>query len=798
MALMADRVRETTTTAGTGTVTLDGAVTGYQSFGTAFGSGALVYYVIAGPVEWEIGIGTTGAGTLARTTVLQSTNADALVPFSAGTKDVFCAYVADRAVTTVDAAELTNKTIDSYTNYVGANQLHLKCKAMANLAKGTVCKITGWNAGENAVEVDAMTSTADLAFGVMYTTLTTGSFGELINTGYLEGINTNAYAPGTILYPNGTGGFTSTKPTSGTYQACAYVLRQQSVNGVIYVEFTNPSQVEASTNTGNTLVLRDGSGNFAAGTITAAAQVVTGDLTVDTSTLKVDSANNRVGVGTATPAAPLDVVGPTDYVTLRLTQTKTDSNQRVSMVAQHAVLSEEAVFLIGAANTTINRLFIGGASNAFNAASQIEFYTAATSTTLAGTQRWLIDQNGHFFAGADATYDIGGAAGSRPRNVYTSGDAFFAGVRVGRGLGAITSNTAVGAFALSANTTGADNTAVGASALVANTTGASNVAVGRSALITNTEGTANTAVGVGSLLNNLTGNSNTSTGQNALAGNTTGTDNTAVGRAALAANTTGLRNVAIGRDALAANTTASESVAVGRQALLTNTTGSQNVAVGNIALLVNSTGSNNVAVGPSCLVANTTGVSNTAVGRSALGAHTTGTLNVAVGRDAANLLTTGERNTILGSSCQASAAAGNDQTVVGEGLTGKGNDTAFIGGVNGAYNEKNVTTWEVTSDARLKRDIVDNHDGLNKINAIRVRNFTYRTPDEVLELPASAAIDKPGVQLGVIAQEMLPECVSETSEGVKSVSTDAVLWYLVNAVQQLSATVETLKQELGR
>ncbi len=79
-----------------------------------------------------------------------------------------------------------------------------------------------------------------------------------------------------------------------------------------------------------------------------------------------------------------------------------------------------------------------------------------------------------------------------------------------------------------------------------------------------------------------------------------------------------------------------------------------------------------------------------------------------------------------------------------------------------------------------------------------VRNFTYRTPSEVLELPVSAAIDKPGVQLGVIAQEMLPECVTETSEGVKSVSTDAVLWYLVNAVQQLHATVETLKQELGR
>ena len=635
MALMADRVRETTTTAGTGTITLAGAATGYQSFSTAFGSGALVYYVIAGPVEWEIGIGTTGAGTLARTAVLQSTNGDALVPFSAGTKDVFCAYVADRAVTTVDAAELTNKTIDSYTNFVGANQLHLKCKAMATLAKGTVCKITGWNAGENAVEVNAMTSTADLAFGVIYTALASGDFGEIINTGYLEGIDTNAYAPGTILYPNGTGGFTSTKPTSGTYQAAAYVLRQQSVNGVIYVEFTNPSQVEASTNTGNTLVLRDGSGNFAAGTITAAAQVVTGDLTVDTSTLKVDSANNRVGIGTATPATPLDVNG---------------------------------------------------------------------TTTLRGAVSFL----------ADATHDIGAVASARPRNVHTSGDAFIAGVRVGRGAGSVAANTVVGASALRDNTTGTGNTAFG----------------------------------------NL-----------ALASNIDATLCTAVGYAALQSNASAIGSA---------------------------------TAVGYAALQLLNGGNACTAVGVSALGVATNGDDNTAVGRSAGAAVTTGASNTIMGRSTASTLTTGSRNTIIGRGANASAAAGTDQTVVGEGLTGKGNDTAFIGGVNGAYNEKNVTTWEVTSDERLKRDIVDNHDGLAKINAIRVRNFTYRPASEVTELPASAAIDKTGVQLGVIAQEMLPECVSETSDGVKSVSTDAVLWYLVNAVQQLHATVETLKQELGR
>ena len=99
--VLADRVRETTTTTGTGTVTLAGAVTGFQTF-AAIGNANITYYTIAGQgtSEWEVGIGTyTSAGTtLSRTTVLASSNAGALVNFSAGTKDVFCDYPAGRAV----------------------------------------------------------------------------------------------------------------------------------------------------------------------------------------------------------------------------------------------------------------------------------------------------------------------------------------------------------------------------------------------------------------------------------------------------------------------------------------------------------------------------------------------------------------------------------------------------------------------------------------------------------------------------------------------------------------------------
>ena len=96
--VLADRVKETTTTTGTGTVTLLGASTGYQSF-SAIGNANTTYYTIAGQSgsEWEVGIGTyTSSGTtLARNTVLASSNAGSLVNFSAGTKDVFVTQPAE-------------------------------------------------------------------------------------------------------------------------------------------------------------------------------------------------------------------------------------------------------------------------------------------------------------------------------------------------------------------------------------------------------------------------------------------------------------------------------------------------------------------------------------------------------------------------------------------------------------------------------------------------------------------------------------------------------------------------------
>src|SRR6056297_1464411 len=113
MALIVkDRVRETSTTTGTGTFTLAGAVSGFQPF-SEIGDGNTTYYSIvdAATGAWEVGIGTyTASGTtLSRDAVLESSNADALVNFSSGTKDVFVTYPADRSVSQADIGTAPNE-----------------------------------------------------------------------------------------------------------------------------------------------------------------------------------------------------------------------------------------------------------------------------------------------------------------------------------------------------------------------------------------------------------------------------------------------------------------------------------------------------------------------------------------------------------------------------------------------------------------------------------------------------------------------------------------------------------------
>jgi hypothetical protein len=131
MALVVkDRVQETSLTAGTGTLTLAGAVLGYQSF-AAVGDGNTTYYAISDPItgDWEAGIGTyTSSGTtLSRDTVLSSSNGGSLVTFAANSKSVFVTYPSERSV-----------YLDSAGSYPVQNTFNTFNAATATLTTGTV------------------------------------------------------------------------------------------------------------------------------------------------------------------------------------------------------------------------------------------------------------------------------------------------------------------------------------------------------------------------------------------------------------------------------------------------------------------------------------------------------------------------------------------------------------------------------------------------------------------------------------------------------------------------------------
>ena len=124
MALvLKDRVKETTTTTSTGTYTLGGAQVGYQSF-SVVGDGNTTYYTVTDGTNWEVGIGTyTLSGTtLSRDTILASSNSGNAVSWSAGSKDVFLTYPAERSVY-VDGSDIVPATTASYVGNVTTIQL---------------------------------------------------------------------------------------------------------------------------------------------------------------------------------------------------------------------------------------------------------------------------------------------------------------------------------------------------------------------------------------------------------------------------------------------------------------------------------------------------------------------------------------------------------------------------------------------------------------------------------------------------------------------------------------------------
>ncbi|MGD0208952.1 MAG: tail fiber domain-containing protein [Verrucomicrobiota bacterium] len=425
-----------------------------------------------------------------------------------------------------------------------------------------------------------------------------------------------------------------------------------------------------SANTASTIVKRDASGNFSAGTITAS---LSGNATTATT---ATIANNFSG------SLAGDVTG----------------TQGATVVAN-----------------------VGGQSAA-NVASAVSTVNSATS---ANTPNTIVkrDASGNFSAGS---VTLNGNL-NLPATTAGAGIIYSGGSTLVLNYG--DENFFAGAGAGNVTMDGWGNVGVGCRTLSANTSGSQNTANGEWALNGNTSGSQNTANGDGALEYNTSGSYNSANGSSALCFNTSGSNNTANGYQALYANYTGYNNTANGVQALYYGHWGYNNTANGFQALYYNNVGGANTANGVQALFSNSTGSANTANGADALFSNAIGVANTAEGSSAL-YYNTGNFNSALGYMAGYNVTNGSYNIEIGNQGVASDTSiiriGTQGTQTNTYIAGIYGATAASGVA--VYVNSSGQLGTVTSSRRFKEDIQDMGSASDVLLALHPVTFRYK-PD---------------------------------------------------------------------
>ena len=390
-------------------------------------------------------------------------------------------------------------------------------------------------------------------------------------------------------------------------------------------------------------------------------------------------------------------------------------------------------------------------------------------------------------------------------------------------------NTAVGTYALGANTTGFNNVAVGTWALINNTTGDLNVALGNNSLESNKYGNGNVAIGIDALNTGESGKYNTAIGYNADVNSDNLENATAIGYGAIAtaSNTIQLgnnsvtevitngkltvQNITIGQGknnisgntvmgytSLSANTTGLKNTAMGYTSLSDNTAGFENTAVGYEAMKLNTTGDYNTAIGMIALSKNTTGNLNTAIGYNSLG-NSTGDGNTAIGKYAGQYNTTGTYNTIIGTDADVSLNNLSNATAIGYQANVTASNTIQLG--NGAITNVNTsgsitaagTTY--TSDLRLKRNIKPISNSIDEI--LKLNPVSY---DKKQNLNSSEYSIK---ENGFIAQELrkvFPDLVKEGTDKDKllSVNYTALIPVLTKSIQEQQMQIDEQSKKIKR
>jgi hypothetical protein len=238
--IVADRVKEVTTTTGTGTYTLGGAVDGFQAFSAVTVDTDTVYYAITDDTDWEVGIGTIGGTqtTLARTTILSSSNSNSAVNWGVGTKNIFLTYPAEKAVYEDASGNVdvpNNLTVGGTVDGVDIAARDADLTTTTNTANAALPKAGGTMTGNLVLNADP---TASLQAATKQYVDTIAAAGIHYHTP--ARVEAPANLPST--YDNGTSGVGATLTNSGTQVAIVIDgIALSSSDRVLVYQQTDPA-----------------------------------------------------------------------------------------------------------------------------------------------------------------------------------------------------------------------------------------------------------------------------------------------------------------------------------------------------------------------------------------------------------------------------------------------------------------------------------------------------------------------------------------------------------------------------
>ena len=433
MFTVADRVQETTNSPGTGTATLLGAVSGYQSFSTGIGANNTTYYTIADQTgsNWEVGLGALNStGTvLTRTTVYSSSNGGSTVNFATGTQYVWCDYPSSKAVlqgnpvnfssigaTTAGTGAFTTLSASSTVSGAGFSNYFAAPPTIGNTTPNTGAFTT--LSASSTVSGTGFSTYLASPPAIGGTTAAAGSFTTLSASSTVSGTGFSTY----LASPPAIGG---TAAAAGTFTA------------LVATSITDSGLTSGRVNYATTGGLLTNSANmtFDGSTLTTLNSAYTGTLTGGTGIVNLGSgqfykdASGNVGIGTSSPSKKFEVYAASNSLQIESIVRNDQAGSGVAAIGFNVSSS-------GASETTSTKAGIGLVRSASYGVGSLCFYNNATTSVgdfTTADERMRIDSSGNLLVGTSASlYSI-------PQGVAISGAGIGA-IVVGHASGTTTGN----------------------------------------------------------------------------------------------------------------------------------------------------------------------------------------------------------------------------------------------------------------------------------------------------------------------------------------------------------------------